>query len=515
MFSWESTIYLYLTRKGNELSKLFLSTIGLCMCGTMGKGKQQFFGGLFMSIGSKTKYSKVLLALMDLIIINLGFFIAFHIRIYYSGIESSIYSYTQLLPWISGITLVIFYMFDLYTNWKRKRFYNLVYSIVLALLIALIFSMALTHLYPSFVFARSIVFISFLLQLAGIIIYRSIFWYVSKRIFGSKDILIIAEDLDNGLRMANKFLQHSSGWFNVKGFLSIDERENLKERLDDIDAILICPNLNDSIKGELISYCSYYGIEVIIVPELFELFLLDSEIQQIDDMLVLSIRPPMLTSSQQFMKRACDLLVSTIMLLLASPVMLLLMVLIPITSPGPALFKQERVGVNGKKYNVLKFRSMINDAEKKTGPILAKDKDPRITKIGHIIRAMRLDELPQLINVLKGDMSLVGPRPEREFFIRQFEENMPNYKYRMTVKPGITGLAQVMAKYSTTVEDKLRFDLMYIRSYSFALDIKILLQTIRVVIQREQANGVQDVDTQREEILELFGYKEIAATGKK
>jgi lipopolysaccharide/colanic/teichoic acid biosynthesis glycosyltransferase len=157
---------------------------------------------------------------------------------------------------------------------------------------------------------------------------------------------------------------------------------------------------------------------------------------------------------------------------------------------------------------------MVNDAEKKTGPVLAADKDPRITPIGHFIRATRIDELPQLINVLKGDMSLVGPRPEREFFIRQFEKDMPNYKYRMTVKPGITGLAQVMANYSTTVEDKLRFDLMYIRNYSFANDIKILLQTIRVVLQREQAKGVQDQKVNRDELLKMFGYKEVAASKK-
>ncbi|WP_102348291.1 sugar transferase [Bacillus sp. Marseille-P3661] len=467
-----------------------------------------------MRTNSRTKFSTVIIGLMDLMIINLGFYFAFNIRIYFSGIESSIYSYTQLLPWISGLSFVTFYMFDLYTNWQRKSYHNLVYSIMLSLLFVLIFSMALTYFYPSFIFARSVVFISFLLQLAGIVMARSLIWSVSKKLYGSKDILIIAEDLNSGLKLANKFLKHTNGWFNVKGFLPIADRKNMKDKLAEIDAILISPNLKESDKGEIISYCSYYGIEVILVPELFELFLLDAEPQQIDDMLVLSIRPPMLSAGQRFVKRTFDLIVSLLILIVTSPIMLLLTILIPLTSKGPAIFKQERVGRNGTSYNVYKFRSMINDAEKQTGPVLATDKDPRITPIGHFIRATRLDELPQIINVLKGEMSLVGPRPERDYFIRKFEEDMPNYKYRMTVKPGITGLAQVMAKYSTTVEDKLRFDLMYIRNYSFALDIKILLQTIRVVLQLEQAKGVEEDDTSRDELIQLFGFNEIASTKK-
>lgn len=467
-----------------------------------------------MGISSKAKFSKMILVVMDLTIINLSFFLAFNIRIYYSGIESSIYSYIHLLPWITGIAFSVFYMFELYTNWRRKSYTNLLYSIILSLLFILILSMALTHLYPGFIFARSIVFISFFIQLAGIALSRSLIWVISKKVYGSKEILIIAEDIDNGLKLANKFLQHSRGWFNVKGFLSIDERQKLKDELVGIDAILLSPNLKDSDKGELISFCSYYGIEVMIVPDLFELFLLDSEPQQIDDMLVLSIQPPMLTSSQRFVKRSFDFVASLFMLIVASPIMLLLMIIIPMTSPGPAIYKQERVGRNSNSYNVYKFRSMVENAELETGPVLATDKDPRITPVGEFIRSTRLDELPQLINVLKGDMSLVGPRPEREYFIKQFEEDMPNYKYRMTVKPGITGLAQVMAKYSTTVDDKLRFDLMYIRNYSFAVDIKILLQTIRVVLQREQAKGIQEDEYRREELLKIFGYKEIAATKK-
>lgn len=169
---------------------------------------------------------------------------------------------------------------------------------------------------------------------------------------------------------------------------------------------------------------------------------------------------------------------------------LVLLIIIPLTSSGPAIYKQERIGLNGKPYWIYKFRSMIQDAEKITGPVLAENNDSRITAIGKFIRAIRLDELPQLLNVLKGEMSLIGPRPEREFFISQYMETLPYYSYRLSVKPGITGLAQVLAYYSTTAEDKLRFDLLYVRNYSFSMDMKILFQTLQVVLQRDRAQGL-------------------------
>jgi exopolysaccharide biosynthesis polyprenyl glycosylphosphotransferase len=206
---------------------------------------------------------------------------------------------------------------------------------------------------------------------------------------------------------------------------------------------------------------------------------------------VLSVQPPKLNSSQLLVKRFVDIIISVTSLILFSPIIICLYFLIPITSHGPALFRQERLGKDSKPYNILKFRSMVMDAEKTTGPVLASVKDPRITALGRFIRATRLDELPQLINVLKGEMSLVGPRPERPFFCEQFQALIPHYTHRLAVKPGITGLAQVMAKYTTSVEYKLSFDVMYVRNYSLAMDVKILFQTIRVVLQREQADGVK------------------------
>ena len=159
---------------------------------------------------------------------------------------------------------------------------------------------------------------------------------------------------------------------------------------------------------------------------------------------------------------------------------------------GPIFFRQVRTGLNGRLFKIIKFRSMVVDAERDTGAVLAKENDLRITKVGSFIRAFRIDELPQFFNVLMGSMSLVGPRPERPVFAEEFQVLYPDYHYRFAVKPGITGLAQVKGNYSTTVENKLKFDLMYLINYSILLDFKIILETIKVVLNWEQAMGVSD-----------------------
>jgi lipopolysaccharide/colanic/teichoic acid biosynthesis glycosyltransferase len=148
------------------------------------------------------------------------------------------------------------------------------------------------------------------------------------------------------------------------------------------------------------------------------------------------------------------------------------------------------VGRNGVEFTLYKFRTMVADAERHTGPVLATANDPRITKIGAFLRATRLDEFPQLFNVLRGEMSLVGPRPERPHFVQQFCEQIPGYEFRLAAKPGVTGLAQVFGSYSTSPARKLSFDLRYITKYSLLMDIRILLRTIAVLLRREQAEGI-------------------------
>jgi sugar transferase (PEP-CTERM system associated) len=191
------------------------------------------------------------------------------------------------------------------------------------------------------------------------------------------------------------------------------------------------------------------------------------------------------TFLRRFLKRSVDSILSVFMLIVCSPLIVITAVLIKIDSKGPVLFSQERVGEKDKVYRVHKFRSMIVDAEKQSGPVWAQSDDDRITRIGKIIRRLRIDEVPQLYNVLKGEMSFVGPRPERAYFIKQLEDLIPYYTIRHTVKPGITGWAQVCYGYGASVEDaveKLNYDLFYIKNMTMLMDIMIVLRTIKIVL---------------------------------
>ena len=199
----------------------------------------------------------------------------------------------------------------------------------------------------------------------------------------------------------------------------------------------------------------------------------------------------LLTAEQKILKRMLDIAVSIPAIIILLPLMALTAVAIKADSKGPVIYSQERVGQYGKTFKVYKFRSMKQDAEAQSGPVLAKEGDSRITKVGRFIRATRIDELPQLFNVLKGEMSIVGPRPERPFFVEQFIKEKPEYAYRHNIKPGITGLAQIAGKYNTTAYDKLIYDLVYIQEVSIKTDLIIMLQTLKVLITKESTEGVK------------------------
>jgi len=231
--------------------------------------------------------------------------------------------------------------------------------------------------------------------------------------------------------------------------------------------------------------CRTEGIDVIPGSSFYELLT--------GKVLVREIEPSWLIFSKGFqksrfkagMKRMQDVVLSSILLILLSPLLIVTVVLIKMDSKGPVLFAQDRVGGGKKEYMMHKFRSMVQDAEKLTGPVWAGDNDNRITRVGRVIRKYRIDELPQLWEVLMGSMSLVGPRPERKYFTDQLEKEIPFYAQRFNVKPGLTGWAQVCYNYGATVEDaveKLNYDLFYIKNMSFALDIVILLKTVKTVL---------------------------------
>ncbi len=272
------------------------------------------------------------------------------------------------------------------------------------------------------------------------------------------------------------------------GFAPFDHPK-LKKYLEQADNIYLSGVLSKKFKEQVITFCAMKDKRVFVVPETYEIAMRKSEMTQVDDIPVFSIDSFQLTSAQSIVKRFCDIVLALIGIVLCSPLMIFAIIRIKMEDGGPVFYKQERSGLKGKVFHVLKFRSMVVDAEKYTGAVFASEDDPRITKIGKLMRATRIDEIPQFFNVLAGSMSLVGPRPERPVFVEAFCKDLPEYHSRLAVKPGVTGLAQVMGNYTTSAYNKVKFDLVYIRDYSLWLDIKILFKTVQVVFRKEQAAG--------------------------
>ncbi len=225
-------------------------------------------------------------------------------------------------------------------------------------------------------------------------------------------------------------------------------------------------------------------VSVKIVPGFIHLISGLNRTNQIFGLPLIEVMPDPMPSWEKFTKRLFDILFSLIILVVTLPIFLILVILVRLTSKGPAIFRQERVGLYGRLFTMFKFRTMYQDAEQRSGPVWAKENDPRITPVGYWLRKLRLDEIPQLFNVLRGDMSLVGPRPERQFFVDQFKKDIPLYTRRLRVRPGITGWAQVKWKYDESFEDvkeKTKYDLFYVENMSLRMDFKILINTLFTV----------------------------------
>jgi exopolysaccharide biosynthesis polyprenyl glycosylphosphotransferase len=433
----------------------------------------------------------VVLAAIDVLMINAGFLFAFVLRFGSALLSSGSFSaYLALAPVLSMAGVALLYVCELYKNWLQRSMTELAYSLGMVSAGLAIFTMAASFWSRQFDFSRAVVAIALFLHVCLLTFSRCAILKHLRKYCGGQRVMIVANTIEAAVSLAPKITGSAPGWYVIKHWLLASEMDAFDTAVASIDVVVITSDVLN--RAEVARHAARHGKSVLLAPRPYELTLFGAQPHYLDDCMMLSVEQHRLKNGELLMKRTMDIMISLIAIVVTSPVLLLLRILIPLESKGPALFKQERVGMDGKLYNVWKFRSMITDAEKLTGPTLAAQYDPRITRLGAFMRATRLDELPQFFNVLKGEMSVVGPRPERLHFVRMFEENTPGYSARFVVKPGITGLAQVMGRYSTDAERKLRFDLHYVYKYSLLLDVKILFQTIRVVLQREQAEGVKD-----------------------
>ena len=292
--------------------------------------------------------------------------------------------------------------------------------------------------------------------------------------------------------------------YHVDHLINVDKGlDYICSQLGKYDAVV----LNDvpaQIRNDIVKYCYRHSIRLYVVPKITDIILKNAEDISSFDTPLLLVHGKGLTIGQRFAKRTMDIVLCLIAMIFAAPIMLIIAVAIKIEDGGPVFYRQKRATIGGREFDILKFRSMIVDAEKDGVSIPATGKDPRITKVGRIIRACRVDELPQILNILKGDMSIVGPRPERLEHMEKYGAEIPEFYFRLKVKGGLTGYAQIYGKYNTSAYDKIRMDLMYIENYSIVLDIKLILLTIRILFSKESTEGFDVAEENERKIAELL-----------
>lgn len=314
---------------------------------------------------------------------------------------------------------------------------------------------------------------------------------VYRRVFPPREMLLVHGDRDiEDIRQ--KFASRKDKYKIVK---CIDIKEgipNIEKEIAQKYGAVILWDIPTADRNKLLKYCYSRSIRVYMMPKIPDVLVKGSDQLHLFDTPILLTREYALTVEQRAAKRIIDLVCSIILIIIASPFMLITALLIKCYDGGPILYKQTRCTRDSRKFQIMKFRSMRVDAEKDGVARLAAKNDNRITPIGKFIRAVRIDELPQLFNILKGDMSFIGPRPERPEIIEQYVEDMPEFVFRMKVKAGLAGYAQVYGKYNTTPYDKLKLDLSYIENYSVWLDLKLMLLTIKILFKPESTEGVED-----------------------
>ena len=325
-------------------------------------------------------------------------------------------------------------------------------------------------------------------DVVAVVIWVVFMRWIYAKIYPPRQLLLIYGDI-NPKALISKMTSRTDK-YSIVDMINISEGyDAVAERISKYEAIVI-GDIPSIYRNKLLKYCYEQSIRCYSIPKISDIMIKSSATINLFDTELLLFRNRGLTAEQRLLKRASDILFSCIILIVFSPVLLIVALAIKLYDGGPILYKQERLTYNHRVFMIYKFRSMKVDSEN-AGAELAKKDDDRITPVGHIIRALHIDELPQLFNILKGDMAFVGPRPERPEIAELYKKSIPEFDFRLKMKAGLTGYAQVFGKYSTTPYDKLKLDLTYIENYSLALDITIIMQTVKILFQKENSEGLE------------------------
>ena len=393
---------------------------------------------------------------------------------------------------IGQYALMIFLFYRIYGGFKvgYLRVFEVLYSQILSVLCVNMITYLQLSLIGRWKFTRHILP---LVYMTGIDLVIVIAWVVFmrmiyERIYPPRNMLLIY-----GTHNPKDLIQKIStreDKYNICEMVHLSwGEEKIKEKIAEYPAVIL-GDIPSHERNVFLKYCFEKNIRCYSIPKISDILLRNADSIHLFDTTLMLSRNRGLTVEQEFVKRVMDIVFSLVGLVIASPFMLVIAFLIKVYDGGPVFYKQNRLTKDGKVFQILKFRSMKVQSEKKGARLAMKD-DDRITPVGKVLRQIHFDELPQIFNILKGDMSLVGPRPERPEIAQEYLKEIPEFNYRLKVKAGLTGYAQVYGKYNTTPYDKLKLDLTYIETYSVVQDIKLLMLTFKILFQKENTEGVE------------------------
>jgi exopolysaccharide biosynthesis polyprenyl glycosylphosphotransferase len=455
-----------------------------------------------------------ILVVGDILAINIGFLFSYWIR-FHSGLLPvaygipSVYQYMHVLPLLTVILLFLMRSDRLYAVKSRLSIVDEFFKIVRSATIGCLLFMAGTFFYREYSFSRGMLFVAWATLILSISVWRLV---VNRASFAlrarhgtTRNLMVIG----NG-PMVERLINHVSGdphWdYNLKGVVRIGKDEKgsvagveIVGEVSDLEMFIVQADIDEVILTEIemprsvimhmILECEKRMVEFRLVADLLGMVTSQVDMRTIDGVPLLGLKEsPLAGIYNRFIKRTMDIFFSAAGLVAFSPVLLLLAALVKLTSSGPVFYFQKRIGEDGRRFAMIKFRTMIYNAEKGVGPVWASKDDPRRTTVGGVLRKFNFDELPQLINVLKGEMSLVGPRPERPHFVGKFKEDIPRYMARHKIKSGMTGWAQVNGlRGNTSIEERTKYDLYYVENWSLGFDLKILFMTLAKLFNMENA----------------------------
>jgi exopolysaccharide biosynthesis polyprenyl glycosylphosphotransferase len=421
---------------------------------------------------------KMLESLAFFLVTHLAYYFSFVIRYQNNFYQENIDAYMNAAPYIS-IAIFILIVVTGYLDIAKKPYGEIVLKTVEVSFLMALSTTFIVFYIRSFAFPRTIIAIGFIMMIISFSMVKYIFIKIVLH-FRKRHRIVLVVPPDYDPVFLNKTIASTMKFDDVIRIV-FEGDSNLLSHVDLGNKIVVAEKVSNLVKDRLIKWSLGKQKSIYIVPTMYEIAQMNASLEQMIDVPFYRINQLNISLERQIAKRLFDLFFGSLFLIVSAPVILFFALCIKLQDGGSCFYKQKRVSYGRREFNVIKLRTMIEDAEKESGAVLARSNDKRITKLGVFMRKHRIDELPQFINVLKGDMSIVGPRPERPEFVSDFIKDIEGFEHRFLTKAGITGLAQVLGDYSTTPREKLKYDLIYMRNSNILFDFKMIIMTVKVI----------------------------------